>query len=662
MRREASSSPPSSPATPGSDTHTPRARTKALLRQCLRTPKHVSPRIVKRLDASFGLMSAMKHAKRTNPEVIPILEGLLQEEVIGKSRLKASIRKHIGVHNRFGDRQKPDAYQKYRKTRSDAIADTLKMKILCFYNDDDNSTMLPGIKDAVSMPVNAPGGGDVGDTISLDQPEPGPRAGEASTSSAHNPKKPKKEKRQTRQLNDYVYNLFDRFVFQNPLVPVKSTTFYALRPANIKLVCYLVGASCLCKIHQNFAHLVEGLSIALKRVGGNNFRIDPDHFVLDCDDVRVAALCAQLPEGPVKYKEWRLEMDIHINKNRVQLVDRDRPLDDFTKYFVNEVLFFRGHILRIKAQYSNIKNLKLRLRIGQIVIQMDFAENFTAREWAKLIQGVHWAKNTTTIHTIVVYYVIEGLEGVQHKSFVYVSPVDQHNGMFVFAILKLLFYRDLPRFFRGQDWDIDLVHYVTDGPSSQYKNRFMFWIVGNHKELFGCKAVWHYLETGHGKGPCDGVGGSLKRNAHLAASMGLTVRNAPTMFLWGIQRPKSDIGYGYVDVYDYWAAYYDRSQIFHKINTILGTRKVHSVMGGESNKSCWTRETSCSCDVCSQGTPGDNCGWKRANFLKARSLDIFEICDLCQAPLCVCLGKIAAMRKKYMDQSLVLRVPGTNIL
>ena len=130
----------------------------------------------------------------------------------------------------------------------------------------------------------------------------------------------------------------------------------------------------------------------------------------------------------------------------------------------------------------------------------------------------------------------------------------------VWAILKLLWQHALPCFFKDQK--VDFVHYVTDGPGSQYKNRFIFWMVANHPDTFGCRAVWHYLETGHGKGPCNGLGGSLKRNAQTAASAGIAiVCNAPTMYLWAKDRPNSSIQYCYVDVYDYWTAYYDQSHI-----------------------------------------------------------------------------------------------------
>ena len=247
---------PTTPETPDSETHTPRSQTKELLSQCFSTPKKISPHIVKRLDVNFGIMSAMKSASKSHPEVIPVLQGLMKENVIEKSRLKTSLRTQMGVHNCFGDRNKPERFAPYRKPRKDITCDTLKMKILDFYNSDDQSVMLPGMRDAVKVSANTIGGSDVGDTISIDRIDPLPSsqssqsnavAPQSSQSSAATPQSSKKKrkqkeksiKRQARQLKDYIYNLYERFVFQNPQAPVKSTTFYALRPENIQVVSYI---------------------------------------------------------------------------------------------------------------------------------------------------------------------------------------------------------------------------------------------------------------------------------------------------------------------------------------------------------------------------------------------------------------------------------------
>ena len=61
-----------------------------------------------------------------------------------------------------------------------------------------------------------------------------------------------------------------------------------------------------------------------------------------------------------------------------------------------------------------------------------------------------------------------------------------------------------------EDIEFNHVHYVTDSPSSQYRNLNMFSVLPKHQELLGTEASWLYIEAGHGKGPYDGVGGCSK--------------------------------------------------------------------------------------------------------------------------------------------------------
>ena len=130
------------------------------------------------------------------------------------------------------------------------------------------------------------------------------------------------------------------------------------------------------------------------------------------------------------------------------------------------------------------------------------------------------------------------------------------------------------------------------------------------------------------------------------------------MYLWAKDRANSSIQFCYVDVYDYWIAYYDRSHVFYRKPALPGTRKLHSVMGGINNKYVHYRETTCSCDTCRHGTPNEACGWTKFEFVKAKSLLYFTVCDNCLSPLCVCLGRVASLRKQYMEQHKILKVPG----
>lgn len=78
---------------------------------------------------------------------------------------------------------------------------------------------------------------------------------------------------------------------------------------------------------------------------------------------------------------------------------------------------------------------------------------------------------------------------------------------------------------------MNAIHFVSDGPSNQYKNRKMFVMaaklltkLANAKSLY-----WHYLEAGHGKGAPDGVGGCIKRTADNIVARGIDIPDLNTL-------------------------------------------------------------------------------------------------------------------------------------
>ena len=61
------------------------------------------------------------------------------------------------------------------------------------------------------------------------------------------------------------------------------------------------------------------------------------------------------------------------------------------------------------------------------------------------------------------------------------------------------------------------IMYFSDGAASQYKNRKNFINLCNHQSDFQVAAEWHFSATSHGKGACDGLGGTVKRLATKAS-------------------------------------------------------------------------------------------------------------------------------------------------
>lgn len=185
--------------------------------------------------------------------------------------------------------------------------------------------------------------------------------------------------------------------------------------------------------------------------------------------------------------------------------------DDFKLQMEQQYKEFLQHVSGVKTQYTAIRETKADLPPNVILVHMDFAENFTCSN-ADEVQSAYWNSTAVTILLVVVYYRKEELE---HRNFIFVSDVTNHHSTAVYTILKKLVPESkslLP--------DLKVVHYWTDSPSSQYSNKYIFDIVQHHVDLLTVQARWNYFESGHGKGPCDGLGGVRKRQAAEACMKG----------------------------------------------------------------------------------------------------------------------------------------------
>ena len=58
---------------------------------------------------------------------------------------------------------------------------------------------------------------------------------------------------------------------------------------------------------------------------------------------------------------------------------------------------------------------------------------------------------------------------------------------------------------------LKFVEYFSDGCAAQHKNRKCFYNLCLHEKELGVKAAWSFFATSHGKSPCDGIGGTVKR-------------------------------------------------------------------------------------------------------------------------------------------------------
>ncbi len=80
----------------------------------------------------------------------------------------------------------------------------------------------------------------------------------------------------------------------------------------------------------------------------------------------------------------------------------------------SEFTKFREHVNRVKIQYRELKKLKGDLPEGEVIVQMDFSENYMCSTPGN-VQSQFWNPAYVTLHPVVVYYK-EG-DVLEHRSF-----------------------------------------------------------------------------------------------------------------------------------------------------------------------------------------------------------------------------------------------------
>lgn len=399
------------------------------------------------------------------------LELFKKHNTTDSNRCASYLGAKLGVHRRsiFSPRKTSAAYGKRFAAK--------QAKVREFLQQPENSTMLPGKHDALT----------------------------------HGNHK--------YTLNDTLANLYNRFTVENPACNMSRSTFAKLRPRWMKPIQYASRRQCLCSRHQNF-------SLKLKAIGRMS---SPNTFIIAHDDSAIVAMLDDLPDEDIHYKEWQRVDITYQNKiiKKMRLADVQVHKQEFKEIFLNESKEFRQHVQRATTQYIEINNLKQNLEpMCEITIQMDYSENYVCSYQDEPSQ-IYYDRNQVSLHPMIVHY-RDQTGTLQHITFVGISDEKSHSAITTFTFIQKLIPKvqdDLP--------SLKYVHFITDSPASQYRNRTIAKLIANFPAFFpGLKASWEYLEAGHGKGPCDGIGGSVKKSADIAIKKGCVIANASEFYMW----------------------------------------------------------------------------------------------------------------------------------
>ncbi|XP_074109255.1 uncharacterized protein LOC141534013 [Cotesia typhae] len=359
--------------------------------------------------------------------------------------------------------------------RRRTITDQVKLKVENFYNDDEYSAQMPGMKDFVSI-----------------------------------------------RSDDELYQCFCEI---NPTERIGFSKFASLRPKH----CVLAGASgthaiCVCTIHQNVKLMMLGANIySLTRNTEKPIKHYSDYLSMiicenpsfqcylggckNCPGVdelsKILLKCFEDREiENITYKYW-------ISKPRSSLETIIKPTEEFVEKFCSELEILLPHSFIAKEQAQFLKTLKETLKPNEYVIICDFAENY-AFVVQNAAAGFHWNNNQATVFPVVIYYTVNNK--LENKSLVIISDSNKHDAVAVHVFIEIItdYVKSLPE-------RCNKIYYFSDGAPQQFKNFKNFVNLYYHEDDFDIPAEWHFFATAHGKGPCDGIGGILKRLAARAS-------------------------------------------------------------------------------------------------------------------------------------------------
>ena len=198
------------------------------------------------------------------------------------------------------------------------------------------------------------------------------------------------------------------------------------------------------------------------------------------------------------YQQW-------LASGKCSLQTLSSSADEFIENFSEQVHKLKKHSFTAKAQASFLKNQKATLGNDEIIILLDFTENYSYVLQDE-VQSFHWNNNQCTLHPVVVYYKSPDTENLCSKSICVVSDDKEHDVAFVYEVQVFI-----ASFVKAILPSVCKITYYSDGSASQYKNYKNFVNLCLHKSDFNFKARWMFFATSHGKSPCDGIGGTVKR-------------------------------------------------------------------------------------------------------------------------------------------------------
>ena len=414
-------------------------------------------------------------------------------------------------------------------------------------------------------------------------------------------------KKQKRMLNDTMQRLHKQYLIEETNHKISYASFCRLRPFWVIVPSLKDRETCNCRRHDHFRFLLAELK---RHRLVETDKIDDVIDVTSCDSSNKDSTYGECDEcgdleytfpvdcddntTQVEWEQWENVTEIRkikkgtvFEENNVPVMKKKKTSGSKTELktaFQSQLQTIKRHVYTVRHQSKSIRFLIESLSASECMIHIDFAENFLCK-YNTEVQSVHFgaSKQQATMHTGVSY--IGGMD--EHVSFCATSESFEHGPAGIWAYMDPVLDH-----IREQFPHITTIHFVSDGPTAQYKQRNNFYMCSTITTDKGFQvSTWNLTAAGHGKGAPDGVGGALKRLVDRYIAKGNDISEPRELFKALLDMGTSVMLY-YVDSDA--VSELQKQVTQYKLPTLTGTMKMHQcVMNSLTVRSVAFRELSC---------------------------------------------------------------------
>lgn len=417
-----------------------------------------------------------------------------------------------------------------------------------------------------------------------------------------------REKVQKRYLLDTMQKLYRDFKEENPGTTCSYYYFTKNRPFYVKSASVDARETCLCKTHANITYKAQALKKqGVLKTNDLNEIIrgtvcsdrSKDCMYNNCETCKDKKMeyAEEKVTGVIKYSEWirkeeKYEKDGKTFKS-MKNVKEEQCVDAacLLQTFEEDIIRFKKHVYNIKIQFHNFRECLNDLKPNECAIIADFSENYNCK-YHEEVQSHHFggSRNQVSLHTVMVY-THDAEKKYVANSFCTISSSNCHQPAAIWTHLHPIL-----EWIKNEHEAVDTVHFFSDGPSTQYRQKQNFYLLCTKYFDYGFAATtWSFFEAGHGKGPADGIGGFMKRTADKIIAAGKDIPNAQEFMnkLDGVSKIK-------LFLIEEEAIKQMQDELPKSIPRLIGTLQVHQVFT-EARNSLKYRWLTCFCKSSKRG-------------------------------------------------------------